>query len=101
MVSEAESFFRGNIGRKKRQSPGVRAPTFEELTFTDQQREFCNNDRTCLYDLAVTGVMEVAAVTRTASEESGKVQSLISKNFFIFMITTPSDIARHRQRNLK
>lgn len=83
VVSQAESFFRGNIERKKRQAPRGRAPTFEELTFTDKQRDFCNNESTCLYDLAVTGVLEVAATTRRASEESARVQSLISKNYIL------------------
>ncbi len=80
LVSQAQSFFRGNIGRKKRQAPGRRAPTFEELTFTDEQRALCNNERTCLYDLAVTGDMEVATTTLRASEESDRVQSLIGKS---------------------
>ncbi len=79
LVSQAQSFFRGNIGHKKRQTSGGRAPTFEELTFTVEQRAFCNNERTCLYDLAVTGVREVAATTLQTSEESDRVQSLIGK----------------------
>ena len=81
LVPQAQSFFIGNIGRKKRQTTENQAPAFEELTFTDEQKEICNDDTSCLYDFAVTGSMEVAATTREASEESARVQSLISKNY--------------------
>ena len=95
LVSQAQSLFTEDIGRKKRQVPVVgRAPLFEELTFTDEQREFCDNDDFCLYDLIVTGVMEVADVTLVASEESTRIQSLISKNFLISQpLATPINVA--------
>ena len=73
-----------NFGRRKRQtSPDddfvcesvnncgntsfVGVP-FENLTFTDAQREFCDNEETCLYDLVVTGDETIAATTRDATQ---------------------------------
>ena len=51
---------------------------FENLTFTEEQRAMCNNDKTCLYDLVVTGDEEFANTTREASEENTRVQDIIS-----------------------
>ena len=56
--------------------------TLEDLTFTEEQRVMCNNDDTCLYDLAVTGEEEFATVTLEASEENTRVQDVIS-NYII------------------
>ena len=53
--------------------------TVENLTFTDEQRVMCNNDETCLFDLAVTGNEEIAVATLEASEENQMVQGIISK----------------------
>ena len=53
--------------------------TLEELNFTQEQRDMCNNDDSCLFDLAVTGDEEFANTTLEASEENTKVQELISK----------------------
>ena len=53
--------------------------SFEDLTFTDDQRDMCNNDETCLFDLAVTGDEEFANTTLESSEEDNRVQELISK----------------------
>ena len=52
---------------------------FENLTFTEEQRAMCNNDESCLYDLAVTGDEEFANTTLEASEENTRVQDIISK----------------------
>ena len=53
--------------------------TLEELSFTQEQRDMCNNDDACLFDLAVTGDEEFANTTLEASVENTKVQQLISK----------------------
>lgn len=75
-----------NAGRQKRQVPGpgfenssFTAPSFEDLTFTDAQRRICNNMRACLYDLAITGDLEVADVSRETSENTTRLQELIRK----------------------
>ena len=54
--------------------------TFEELSFTEEQMAMCNNDETCLYDLALTGDMGFAQDTLDASEENMEVQQVIRKN---------------------
>ena len=54
--------------------------TLEDLTFTEEQRAMCNNDETCLFDLVVTGDEGFANTTLEASEESTRVQDIISKN---------------------
>lgn len=71
--------FERNNRRKKRQAPEPPL-TLEEFNITDQQREFCNNDRSCLFDLAASGSEELAAITREASESIAALQMLLSKN---------------------
>ena len=84
-----------SLGRQKRQ---VRGPefvctsfdncgdhsfvgiAFEDLNITEDQRVLCNNDTSCLYDLAVTGDEEFANTTLEASEEDKRTQAIISKN---------------------
>lgn len=78
------------MGRRKRQTLRGRAPTFEDLTFTDEQRDFCNNERTCLYDLLLTGDMEIATTTRKGAEESARILSLISEYYSVPMKTQRS-----------
>ena len=53
--------------------------TFEDLTFTDEQRAMCNNDTACLYDLGVTGDEAFANTTLEASEENTRIQGILSK----------------------
>ena len=52
-------------------------PTFEDLTFTDAQIQFCNNVSTCLFDLAVTGSEELAASTRSIDENGTKAMEIL------------------------
>ena len=54
--------------------------TFEDLTFTDEQRDMCNNDTACLYDLGVTGDEAFANTTLEASEEITQIQETLSNN---------------------
>ena len=81
--------------RKRRQAPGQLSnctsinacsenssyvpPSFEDLTFTDAEIQFCNNVSTCLYDLAVTGSEELAASTRSIDENGTKVMDILSE----------------------
>ena len=53
---------------------------FEDLTFTDEQRAICNDDKSCLFDFAVTGDKEIAITTLEAAEEIQRVQGIISKH---------------------
>ena len=57
--------------------------TLNELTFTDEQRAICNNDQTCLVDLAVTGDETFAATTLESSEEDAQLQMIISKTLWL------------------
>ena len=53
--------------------------SFEDLTFTEEERDMCNNDETCLFDLVVTGDEEFANTTLESSEEDKKLQEAISE----------------------
>ena len=87
-------FTYGDISRKKRQIDGPQfectsfencgnhsfvGVRFEDLTFTEEQMTMCNNDKTCLFDLVVTGDEEFAVETLRSSEEDSRVQEIISK----------------------
>lgn len=49
---------------------------------TDEQRAFCNNDETCIFDLLATGNQELAALTRDASADDKILQQTLSKHNF-------------------
>jgi hypothetical protein len=53
---------------------------FEDLTFNEDQLAMCNDDDSCLFDLAVTGDEEFAATTLERSVEDIRVQEIISEN---------------------
>lgn len=67
-------------GRRKRQIvEDVNIPIFvEDLNITDEQREFCNDNIQCIFDLSVTedetvaqATMEIDAETSMTQEEQG------------------------------
>ena len=87
----------GNFGRKRRQvldeslefectsfdncgNHSFVGVSFEDLTFTEEQMDMCNNDETCLFDFAVTGDEEFAMTTLENSEEDARVQEIISES---------------------
>lgn len=84
-------FLYGSIDRKKRQvddgcisfdncgNSSIPPTTLADVTVTDEQRDMCNNDDTCLFDLAVTGDEELAMSSLESSEESAQLQMIISK----------------------
>lgn len=94
-------FIYGGVGRRKRQLPGPDFEctsfsncgnhsfvglSFDELNFTDSQREFCNNERSCLYDLAITGDEEIAHNSMSFSENITRVMEILRK-YNIIVIT--------------
>ena len=52
---------------------------FENLTFTDAQREFCENEETCLYDLVVTGDESIAATTKEATQNIALLLAILGE----------------------
>lgn len=92
-ISEDSSLFTyGEVfGRRKRQTPGsctsfetcsgtpYVGPSFEDLTFNETQREICNNERTCLFDLAVTNNVELAILSRELTTRTSLIQQTIGK----------------------
>ena len=54
-------------------------PAPEDMVFTDEQRDFCQDDESCLYDLEVTGDKEMANLTRSASFDSSLQQAALSE----------------------
>ena len=93
-----DGIFKLGSARKKRQIPGnvtnctssdeaceSYPPKFEDLTFTDAQRLFCNNIKTCLYDLVVTKSEEFANVTKNFDTEKTLTTEILSKFDSIFI----------------
>ena len=76
-------------GRKRRQvsrpslnfsSPDLPVPfSIENLDYTDEQREFCNNITECMFDLLLTGDTEIAGNTMDAVMESNRLTVESSK----------------------
>ena len=70
-------------GRKKRQSFGdfqnvTVDPIFaDDLNFTDDQRELCNNDTQCLVDLVVTDDVDLALMTLTVNENITREEEIL------------------------
>ena len=75
------------LGRRKRQSfsdfQNVTVdPIFvDELNFTDEQRELCNNDTQCLVDLVVTNDVNIALMTLTVNENVTMAEELLCEDF--------------------
>ena len=57
--------------------------SFDDLNITDSQREFCNNDTTCLYDLAITGDQEIARTSMIFAENITHEIEILRKCFII------------------
>lgn len=76
----------GSNGRKKRQTPDPDSQ-FEctsidscgNFTFTEDEIAMCDNDLSCLIDLAVTGDERIAIATRESGEKIQRVQAIQSE----------------------
>ena len=55
-------------------------PKFEDFTFTNAQRQLCNNLTSCLFDLAVTGNEAIAANTRDFEINGTRIAEILSKS---------------------
>ena len=53
--------------------------SIENLNYTDEQREFCNNITGCMFDLLITGDTEIAGITMDAVMESNQLTVEFSK----------------------
>lgn len=93
-ITAAESlFYYGSLfGRKKRQAEpdfctsfnncgnhSFEAVAIEDLTFTDEQKDFCQNDPTCLYDLEITGDEELAELSMETSDNTTRQKEVLSE----------------------
>ncbi len=91
-VAAGDSMFaiKRPIGRRRRQVsepsldfifPDPPAPfSIDNLNYTDEQREFCNNDVQCMFDLLFTGDTQVAMTTMNVNEEGTRQAKELSKN---------------------
>ena len=70
--------------------------SFEDLTFTEEQIDMCNNDEICLFDLVVTGDEEFANTTLESSEEDKKIQEAISEAILINCTLIKPGLNYHR-----
>ena len=75
-------------GRKRRQviGPSLNSNppqpfSIENLNYTDEQREFCNNITECMFDLLITGDTEIAGNTMDAVMESNQLTVAFSKEY--------------------
>ena len=81
VTDEDPKFFNSTLNRNRRQnSMPLVPPSLDELTITAQMIEFCNNITACLYDLAVTGNMDVAEQTRDFTENTTAHEEQLSMN---------------------
>lgn len=88
-MTRADSFFfypdDGARGRHKRQSyadyqnSGFVPVFLDELTFTEEQRIACEDNRQCLFDLAVTGSMDFANNTLMEDKIANATKEVLSK----------------------
>jgi hypothetical protein len=82
-VTPTESLFYtpGPTGdeRHKRQATEFVPVFLDELTLTDDQRNACENNVECLFDLAVTGDMDFANNTLMEGKEANATIEVLSK----------------------
>lgn len=89
-ATEAESLFyyAGNSQSRKRQVEGsyndFQNPAFvpiflDELNFTNDQREICENNLQCLFDLAVTEETDFAMKTLEQEKVANTTVEILSK----------------------
>ena len=77
-------FFTSPPSRRKRQnSMPLVPPSLDELAITDEMIELCNNITACLYDLAVTGNIDVAEQTRDFTENTTAHEEQLSMKIII------------------
>ena len=77
-----------NLGRKRRQVTGPNMDfvfpdppvpfSIENLNYTDEQREFCNDIAECMFDLLFTGDTEIATTTMEANMEGTRQEIELS-----------------------
>lgn len=69
--------------KKKRETTEQSSPYvpiyFDQLNFTEEQKEVCNNDRQCMYDIAITGNQELALETREENVNLTTTVGILSK----------------------
>ena len=75
-------------GEKKRQLFGdfqnitVDPIIADDLNFTDEQRELCNNDTQCLVDLVVTDDVGLALMTLAVNENITMAEEILCEKIF-------------------
>ncbi len=68
-----------NPGRKKRQTdPEPEPVNFNNLTFTDEQRELCKDSPQCLVDIHASGDMNIALLTLGTEEQANETIETLS-----------------------
>ena len=98
-ITQGQTLFAyGSISRRKRQTDDgcvsfdscgdvtIPPTTIADVNVTDDQRDMCDNDDTCLFDLAVTGDEDLAMKTLETSVVSARQQMIISKNLTVISI---------------
>jgi hypothetical protein len=60
--------------------------TLADFNVTDEQKDFCDNDDACLFDLVVTGDEDLAMQTLETSVISARQQMIISKNLTVITV---------------
>lgn len=65
--------------RRKRQSGQSNIIFFHELNFTAEQRVICEDNPPCLFDLVVTGELEIAMNTLQLEIEANATKESFSK----------------------
>lgn len=64
----------------------------DNLNYTDEQREFCNNLPECMFDLLFTEDTEIAGNTMEANMEATRQEIELSKKVVVDIVDQESDI---------
>lgn len=87
-VTNEESLFAVS-NRTKRQSgsdPSIIPILFEDLNFTDTQRDFCEDSPSCLYDLVVTEDGDIAQFTLEEEKDANATVAELGKLYMYVRI---------------
>ena len=69
-----------NIGKRQTTQNNTFIPVFfEELNFTAEQRMICEDNPPCLFDLVVTGELEIAMNSLQVEKEANATKEILGK----------------------
>ena len=78
--SDTNLLYRSSIGKRQTIQNNTFMPVFfDELNFTAEQRMICEDNPQCLFDLVVTGELEIAMNTLQFEKEANATKEILGK----------------------